>query len=154
MTDQTQQTVSVKDAAAALGVSEGAILKRIERGTLTAAKDTRGRWQVTLSPDRPDTPPDKEPDTRQTRHQTRQTDRTDSGARLVVLEAENALLRELLATVTSERDYLRERLTDSQRALQQQQQLALVRDLPALTSEQDRPGLMARIGAFFRRQVG
>lgn len=160
MTDQTQQTVSVAEAAAALGISEDAILKRIRRGALTASKDQAGHWRVTLSPDTDQTDRTEQPDTGQEFTPTRQTHSGVSGggksAKQAALEADNARLQAALDEVRSERDYLRDRLADSLRIVEQQQALSLpdrMKDMPALTSEvTPAGGWFARWRARMRRE--
>ncbi len=51
------QGMSVKEAAIALGISQNAIRKRIERGTL-ASSQVGGRWVVYLEEDNGDQPGD------------------------------------------------------------------------------------------------
>ena len=47
--DGTTRTVSLDAAAAIMGISKEALRKRIQRGTIDAAKDAAGHWQVRLS---------------------------------------------------------------------------------------------------------
>lgn len=70
--DDSNRTVSVSEAAAALGVSTDAIRKRLSRGTIQGEK-VSGQWRVTLpdtatpptghQPDTSDTPSGHQPDT-------------------------------------------------------------------------------------------
>lgn len=153
MTDhQTQQTYTVRQAAAHFGVSDDAILKRIKRGSLAAVKDDSGQWCITL-PDATD------------RHSADMspTGQAASGAVSggeTAHEVEIRLLREQLAAVEGERDFLRERLEASQqgeadlrRLIDQQQQLALpaaVQSMPALIDQADQPRKWWQV---FRRKV-
>jgi hypothetical protein len=106
-----QERLPIAAAALHLGLSEHAVRKRIQRGTLTAEKDGAGKWLVLLDVDRDDpiaTPQtssktmsktvedvvDEVLDTSQT-----QQDRPDA-----------AIYRELVATLRSEVDHLRETL--------------------------------------------
>jgi hypothetical protein len=95
--DTPAQPVTVQQAAEALGISEGAILKRISRGILPASKGDDGRWRVYLS-DTTDTPqtgqPDTTPDTPDnTPTRTRPDKHAVLSGRLAALEADNAALR-------------------------------------------------------------
>jgi excisionase family DNA binding protein len=42
--------MTVTQAAAALGVSDDTVLRRIRRGDIEAARDRRGRWRVVVGP--------------------------------------------------------------------------------------------------------
>ncbi len=48
--DATEMVASVSEAARLLGISEGAVRKRIERGQLRAAK-VKNQWQITIGTD-------------------------------------------------------------------------------------------------------
>ncbi len=48
--DTTEMVASVSEAARLLGISEGAVRKRIERGQLRAAK-FKNQWQITIGTD-------------------------------------------------------------------------------------------------------
>lgn len=54
--DTNDRTLSVAEAAAALGISTDAVRKRLMRGTLPGEK-VSGQWRVTLPDDVPDTSP-------------------------------------------------------------------------------------------------
>src|SRR5215217_3311012 len=60
-TDTSMDRVNVAEAAELLGITQAAVYKRIQRGTITHDKDDEGRVFVYVDPS--DTPPDKSMDT-------------------------------------------------------------------------------------------
>jgi hypothetical protein len=131
MGDSTQHIATVREAAIALGVSEGAILKRIRRGTLPAEKDQAGQWRVSLPagmavPDSTGQVPDAAG--AGTGQATPTALPAETLARLAALEAENAALRGALAAAEKDRD--------AWHAQAQQAQAATDRALQALTNQQ------------------
>lgn len=165
MTDQTQHSVTVREASAALGISETAILKRIKRGTLPAEKDQAGQWRVSLPaghvvPDSTGQVPD------QADGGTGQAPSSlpaDTLARLAALEAENAAMREALAEARKDRDAWHDQAQQAQaatdralQALTNQQTLAIpgaMREMPALTDRGDKGNWWDRMKAALTRKI-
>jgi len=166
MADESQQQgVTVRAAAAALGVSEAAILKRIRRKTLPAEKDQGGQWRVILPsdsipdgtgqrtghvPDAPDILPDSVPDKPDAVPDADQHAPLPLPAaivaRMAALEAENTLLREQLSRWQQEAETL-------SRLLDQQQRLSLAdraKDTPALVDASDQAPAGKRRFFFWR----
>lgn len=125
----SQQALTVKQVSDILHISTGAVIKRIERGKLTAAKDDAGAWCIPWPQDTPG----------QTRHdttdnstgQTRQPSTSDdSGATLREVE----ILRALVEDLRADRDQWRDQAQAALQALTNQQTLSLpaaMRELPA-----------------------
>ncbi|MHB9133730.1 MAG: hypothetical protein ACYDBB_21920 [Armatimonadota bacterium] len=107
---QTPGTLTIKEAAVHLGITPKAVRKRIQRGELTAEKGASGRWNVLL---------DAGPET-----SAAAPDSQEAHDRLIRLEAENDYLRQSLRERGVECAFLRERLTESLRLLDQGQHLA------------------------------
>lgn len=161
MADQTQQQITVRAAAAALGVSETAVLKRIKRGTLPAIKDPGGRWLVTMAAGSvPDTGTGQVPDTDgQSTGQVPDmsgtpTDQAPAAllVKIATLEAENTALKAALEDARRNGDAWQDQAQQALQALTNQQALALPgaqRTMQALDDGSGRPGLWARI---FRRR--
>ena len=88
--------VDIATAARTLGLSEGAVKKRLQRGTLPGGKDAAGRWYVAL--DAPETSQD-----------SRDAAGVPSG-----IPAASQDAPALVAALQSEIDYLRDALTRAQ----------------------------------------
>ncbi|MHB9134563.1 MAG: hypothetical protein ACYDBB_26110 [Armatimonadota bacterium] len=122
MSDATLHSMTVAEAAAALGVTESAIRMRIKRKTLTVMLGDDGLQRVTL--------PDKHTAHNATKQHSTQkpTVTPDVTQRLTQLEAENTLLRD-------ERDYLRVQLNQAIETTKQQAQALTASSMHALTDQ-------------------
>lgn len=116
--------VDIATAARALGLSQGAVKKRLQRGTLPGGKDAAGRWYATLDAPEP---------SQDSRDDAGMTDRIPPGSR-----DQAALIDALQAEIAS----LRAALQRSQEGEAEQRRIiaGLVARVPELPSDR-RPDL-------------
>ena len=99
--------VSIREAAAALGVSQDTVRRRIRAAHLEARKANNGRWQVEMPDAAAASPPEPE------------RDATALARQAADLQAENRMLRGQLATMHATLDHEREQAGLVARTLEQ-----------------------------------
>ena len=99
--------VSIREAAAALGVSQDTVRRRIRAANIEARKANNGRWQVEMPDAAAASPPAPE------------RDATALARQAADLQAENRMLRGQLATMHATLDHEREQAGLVARTLEQ-----------------------------------